>query len=716
MRPLAFGWSLLFCLAATAAAGPVLRPDDRLAICGDSMTANLGYSVYIEDYLLASQPVAGLEVSQFGWGGQTAETFLARLGTDLVPFKPTIVTTCFGMNDNLDRYRKAQSDLVKALKKAGVRTIIIGSPKCVDSALYHRDPAQAAIRNRSLAALADIAKDVAATEGVLYADVFGATMAAMIKAKAQNGERYQFDGADGFLPGDLCNLAMAYAFLKSLGCGGDIGTLTADFSAGKAEGTLGHTIVAFRDRTMTVESSRYPFYFPGHGFGPQDPSPFPLLKCVPFSEELNRYMLVVTNLPTAVAKITWGPDASHDFSADELGKGVNLAAAFPANPFTGRCQDVDGAVRDQVQQERISGHSFVNTNVEDVQGLAKRDDWRRKAVKRVVPVTHTFTIQPLSPVDKQPKSPIPVIVDTDMNSDCDDVGAVALLNTFMNQGEATLIGCIVNTHDAALSSSATIQAINVYYGHSSIPIGAYHGEPGPSNHMTSVLLPAPAEGYHALRRCSSHYTKKVHQRFAPDFPDDDKLPAGVDVYRAVLASATDGTVVIVSLGLLENLQDLVQSQPDRVSALSGLDLVRTKVRKLVVMANTTHEDAYVLRKWPTPILWTTYVGTTIYTGKALVHTPEDNPVRCAYGLFGDGKYNAIKDGRQSWDLTASWLAVRGSGELWDEISGYWRVDPPGGYGTWINDLSRKDRLVIPKMPSQDVAKLIDAELSRPPKR
>ena len=715
MRSLALGCLAGLLFATTAAAEPVLRPNDRVAICGDNVTADLGYSVFVEDYLLACQPVQGLEVSQFGWGGQSTEAFLARLEKDLLPFRPTVVLTSFGLGDREEKSRQAEADLTRALKRAGVRTIILGSPKCVDSTLYHRDPAQAASRNKSLAALADITKEVAAQEGVIYADVFGATMAAMTRAKSRFGEDHKFDGEDGYRPGDLCSLAMAHAFLKALGCTGDIAALTADFAAGRAEGSSGHTIVSFRESTITIESTRYPFYFPGHGFGPQDPSPYPLLQCTPFNEELNRFRLVVKNLPTGSAKISWGPDASGDFSADELGRGVNLTVRFPATPLTGRFQDVDGAVRDQLQQERISGHAFVTSDVLDVQGLAKRDDWRRKAVERMRPARHTIRIQPLSPPDPQPKGPIPVIVDTDMNSDCDDVGALALVNTFMNQGEASLIACVVNTRDEHLSSGATIQAINAYYGHPSIPIGAYLGDPGPANRMTSVLAPAPAEAYHGLHRCPSHYTKTVHERFAPDFPNDDRLPAGVDVYRQALASAADGTVVIASLGLLENLQDLVQSQPDRVSNLSGIDLVRKKVRKLVVMANTRHEDAYVLGKWPTKILWTTFVGTTLYTGKSLAGTPENNPVRVAYGLFGDAKYNALKDARQSWDLTASWLAVRGSGALWDEIAGYWKVDPPGGYGTWIDDVSKADRLVIPKMPNPEVAKLLEAELSRPPK-
>ena len=288
-----------------------------------------------------------------------------------------------------------------------------------------------------------------------------------------------------------------------------------------------------------------------------------------------------------------------------------------------------------------------------------------------------------------------MIVDTDMSSDCDDAGAVALLNSFMNQGEANLLACVANGRDRDLSSGAAIQAINAYYGHPAIPIGAWHGE-------------ANATG--------SHYTQQVHRHFVPDFPSDDKLPAGVDVYRRALAAAADGTVVIASLGFLQNLDGLLKSGPDAVSPLAGLELVRKKVRKIVIMNNQQKEDEFVVTHWPTEILWTMDVGTVIYTGKSLAATPENNPVRFIYNLFGDGKYTALKDGRQSWDLTASWLAVRGTGELWDVTwGGYWKVNTQAGGGQWINAPHTNQGLILVKMPVPEVTRLIEAELSRPPK-
>ncbi len=700
IKTVVFGISLLLLLSAACAAEPLLRPHDRLAICGDLMTSGLGYTVYVEDYLRMCQPGSDIDVAQFGWSSPQLKGFFARLESDLLPFKPTVVLTCFGTNefgcevltdDMAASHRQAQTQLIQALKKAGVRTIVVGSPRCVDSFTFHHDPSQAAIFNKLLGALAEIDKQCAAQEGVIYADVFGATMAAMQKMKKAYGEEYVFDAENG-APDDQTSLVVAFAFLKALGYDGAIGTITADFAAGNASGSPDHKVVSYQDYVLTIESSRYPFWFPGYPSGRAAP---PVRKFVPFDDELNRYVLVVKNLPTAQAKIIW-KDNAQDFTAAQLDKGINLAAEFSDSPFVGNIQNLDNAVRGLRQQERISGDLFIKTSTRDVAGQTEREAMKQTALARFVPVAHTIKIQPLAALQKQPQGPIPVIVDTDMSSDCDDAGAVALLNTFMNQGEANLIACVANGHDTDQSSGAAIQAINAYYGHPSIPIGAGHGE---------------------TIRFGSTYTKKVRERFVPDFPTDDKLPAAVDVYRRALASAADGTVVIASLGLLQNLTDLLKSKPDAVSNLAGPDLVRQKVRKLVIMANGTKDDELVVTTWPTDILWTMDVGTVIYTGHSLASTPQNNPVRFIYENFGDGDYNALKNSRSSWDLTAAWLAVRGPGELWDVSSGgYWKVNTKDGGGEWINGPPTNQGLIMVKMPVPEVTKLIEAELSRPPKR
>ena len=124
---------------APAPASLFLRKGDRLAICGDSITEQKLYSRAMETYLTVCVPELEVTVRQYGWGGETAPGFLARMTNDCLRFHPTIATTCYGMNDHGyrpyeeaigDRYRRYQTAIVEAFKAAGAR-VVLGSPGCV---------------------------------------------------------------------------------------------------------------------------------------------------------------------------------------------------------------------------------------------------------------------------------------------------------------------------------------------------------------------------------------------------------------------------------------------------------------------------------------------------------------------------------------------------------------------------------------------------------
>ena len=69
---------------------------------------------------------------------------------------------------------------------------------------------------------------------------------------------------------------------------------------------------------------------------------------LPFNAELNRLELWVTGASTPRLKVTWG-SWFKIFRAEELAKGVNLAAEFLDNPFSVPFQSVEYAVSKQQQ-------------------------------------------------------------------------------------------------------------------------------------------------------------------------------------------------------------------------------------------------------------------------------------------------------------------------------------------------------------------------------
>jgi len=410
---IAMGLVVLSGLGVCLAQEAKLQKGDYVAVIGDSITEQQSYSKFIEDYLLMCKPAADLRATQFGWGGETAPGFARRMAADMLPFKATVATTHFGMNDGgyspmdpakAKRYRDGQKSIVDQLKKGGVRLIVVGSPGAVDTDKWG-GPERSAMYNKTLAEERDIAREVAKEEGVVFANVFDPMMDAMTKAKKKHGSAYHVGGGDGVHPDRNGHLVMAYAFLKALGCDGEIGTFTVDLQAGKAEATDGHKVLSFKDGVLEIESSRYPFCFYG------DPnttgSTRGIIEFFPFNEELNRLKLVVRNPGGEKVQVTWG-SVSKVFPASDLAKGVNLAAEFLDNPFSEPFRKVEDKIAQQQGMEvslvknlmhNLPEYKKILPEEKDVFEriaaalLAKDKTARDDSAAAVVPVKHTIKVE-----------------------------------------------------------------------------------------------------------------------------------------------------------------------------------------------------------------------------------------------------------------------------------------------------------------------------------
>ncbi len=155
-----------------------------------------------------------------------------------------------------------------------------------------------------MAGLAEIARQVVAEEGITYADVHQTFYATMARAKAEHGPAYHVAGADGVHPAANGHLIIAYAFLKALGCDGEIATIRVDFGQDRATATEGHRVLSVTANAAEIESTRYPFCFYGR---PGDPDTARgMIDFLPFNSDLNRFRLVVNGLATGRFKVTWG--------------------------------------------------------------------------------------------------------------------------------------------------------------------------------------------------------------------------------------------------------------------------------------------------------------------------------------------------------------------------------------------------------------------------
>lgn len=288
-------------------------------------------------------------------------------------------------------------------------------------------------------------------------------------------------------------------------------------------------------------------------------------------------------------------------------------------------------------------------------------------------------------------APVRIIFDTDMDSDCDDVGALAMLHVLANAGEAEILATIVSSPNPW--SPACVDAVNTFYGRPDVPLGRYRGQVAVS---------------------PSRYA----QRIAEDFPHDTKNPDGVrsaaPLYRELLLRQPDASVVIVTVGDLSNLAALLQL-PAEGSLPSGAGVVRRKVREWVCMGgnfigrparddlklgnnNFTVDKAashFAIQHWPAAVP-ITFVGREIGSvpsglkaGARLRELPQTHIVRTAYELYFGGE---PRD-RHVADQTAVLYAVRGLRDYWEiESRGYMDIAPDNTF-TWRYEHDRHRHLL-----------------------
>ena len=401
----------------------VLRPGDRLAICGDSITEQKMYSRIMEDYLTMCVPELKVTVRQYGWSGERAPGFLARMTNDCLRFKPTIATTCYGMNDHEYRpyevrmgntYRDSSTAIVEAFKAHGVR-MVLGSPGCVGKVPGWQKQTNYTVveLNDSLLRLRDIDTEIAEKEGVGFADVISHMMIASMQAGRLYLTNYAIAGKDGVHPGWAGHTVMAYAFLKALGLEDEIGRFMVDLKKKKLTASPGHKLVSAKDGEFVITSSRYPFcpclpagsaaasYPVCEKDDPEkDNSIRSAMTLIPFNQDLNRLVLRATNVKARrTYKVTWGSQ-SKTFAAEDLQGGINLAAEFPCNPFCEAFAKVDAAVAAKQAYETTQiKKSFRSAEAKaDMEGVVARTETEREplaaAIKAAfVPVTHTIKVE-----------------------------------------------------------------------------------------------------------------------------------------------------------------------------------------------------------------------------------------------------------------------------------------------------------------------------------
>jgi len=323
----------------------------------------------------------------------------------------------------------------------------------------------------------------------------------------------------------------------------------------------------------------------------------------------------------------------------------------------------------------------------------------------------------LRAAEPAPPRPVPVIFDTDMGNDVDDAMALAVLHALQSRGECRILAVTLTKADPL--AGPFVDAINTFYGRGDIPVGV-HRQPE-RGHGSRFLKLARETDDGRLR-----YPNKLDHATAPD---------ARQLLRKVLAAQPDNSAVIVQVGFSSNLAALLDTPADDISPLTGMELVKAKVRLLSIMAgafqtidnNNRYLEFNIVRdipaaqklakEWPTPAVWSGFeIGIALPYPAVSIERDfgyvQHHIIAEAYRLYQPPPHE-----RPTWDLTAALYAVRPD-------RGYFDLSRPGrvvveddGFTRFVPDAKGRDRFLI--LNATQMARTREALVqltSQPPQR
>jgi pyrimidine-specific ribonucleoside hydrolase len=332
-------------------------------------------------------------------------------------------------------------------------------------------------------------------------------------------------------------------------------------------------------------------------------------------------------------------------------------------------------------------------------GLSKKGYafWRKGIVlKRYIFCIWFLSVSVFLPA--QDRKAVPIIFDSDMGPDYDDVGAIALLHAYADSGYAKILATIASTKYEGVASILNI--FNIYFHRGEIPVAV----PG---------------GNAQVLRDWQHWTDSLIAKYPHNIKVNSEAWEAVGLYRKILAEQKRHSVTIVTIGFLTNLAGLLNSKADIYSPLDGKSLLAEKVKNLVCMAGKFPEGyefnidkdikaaQLVFTNWPTNILFSGFeIGEKIKVGLPLIRNAkiQNSPIQ---DVFRISIPMAREDsaGRKSWDETAILVAVKGYRPYYRLHYGHIRVTDDGK-STWVPG-GKSQAYLVERRPIAEVTAYIN---------
>jgi|SRR6185437_4383109 len=308
-------------------------------------------------------------------------------------------------------------------------------------------------------------------------------------------------------------------------------------------------------------------------------------------------------------------------------------------------------------------------------------------------------------IAQQNLKPVPIIFDSDMGPDYDDAGAITILHALADKSEAKILATMASTKYEGVAGVLNI--FNTYFNRPNIPVGV-------------------PKGYALELRDWQHWTDTLLARYPHKIKTNAEAWDAVKLYRKILAARPDHSVTIVTVGFLTNLSNLLNTKADDYSSLSGTELVKRKVKRLVCMGGkfpsgyefNVMKDAKasqnVYANWPTPVIFSGFeIGEKIKAGLPLIHNDAitNDPVKDVFRIaIPMAKEDSA--GRKSWDETAVLVAIKGY-DSWYTLHKGRIIVADDGKNTW-DDSSTGQAYLVEKADYKEVQKLINQLIMQQP--
>ncbi len=246
-----------------------------------------------------------------------------------------------------------------------------------------------------------------------------------------------------------------------------------------------------------------------------------------------------------------------------------------------------------------------------------------------------------------------IIFDTDLGGDCDDTGACAVLCNLVKKGEAQLLCatyCIGNPWGGYF-----LRYELDWFGFSDVPVGVLKDD----TFMTEPIY----------EKYSRPYVERIGAK------QEEQEDAVRVLRRALARNGGKNDIVLLAVGPLRNIANLLRSEGDDISPMTGFELVRDNVCVFYTMLGNFRDREqvewnvlmdipsakYCIENMPARIVFSPFeAGDHIITGKSLEAASDDHPVRAAYTVY----MNNTCHERSSWDLITTYCAVRQDNPLY----------------------------------------------------